>query len=416
MGRSEAVNVDVVVVGGGIAGSALAAALAGDGQSVMLLERQIIYRDKVRGEVVNCWGVEELLKLGLEKPLLDAGGTYVNRFVGYDETIDSAVAEDAVLHLDELVPGIPGVLDVGHPEACEALATAAVDAGARMVRGVNDVSITLEDKASVHYELDDMEYEVSCRLVVGADGRMSTVRRQAGIPVVQSPPSSLGGGLLVENLHDWPVNTTSIGTEGDLLYFVFPRAGGKARLYLLHDVAQKGRFAGPNRRQDFLTAFQFQCIPGSEMFGAAWPSDSCAFYPMNDSWTDRPFVPGAVLVGDAAGWTDPIIGQGLSVALRDARIVWDILRSHATWSPEVFESYREEREIRMRRLRVSGRIRTAMNMTFTPEGAARRKTYAKLWPTDPLLAGPRLATFKGPFGVPAESFELPTVERILALQ
>ncbi len=282
-----------------------------------------------------------------------------------------------------------------------------------MVRGVNDVSITLGDKPSVRYELDDIEYEVSCRLVVGADGRMSTVRRQAGIQMVQSPPSSLGGGLLVEDLHDWPVNTTSFGTEGDLLYFVYPRTGGKARLYLLHDVAQKGRFAGPNRRKDFLTAFHFQCIPGSEMFGATRPSDSCAFYPMIDSWTDQPFVPGAVLVGDAAGWSDPIIGQGLSVALRDARIVSDVLRSHSTWSPEVFESYREEREVRMRRLRVSGRIRAAMNMTFTPEGAARRKTYAKLWPTDPLLAGLRLATFKGPFGVPAESFERPAVERIL---
>jgi flavin-dependent dehydrogenase len=41
---------DVVIVGGGIAGSALATVLARGGHEVVLLERQSVYRDKVRGE------------------------------------------------------------------------------------------------------------------------------------------------------------------------------------------------------------------------------------------------------------------------------------------------------------------------------------------------------------------------------
>jgi flavin-dependent dehydrogenase len=40
-------SVDVVVVGGGIAGSALATVLARDGYEVLVLERQTTYRDKV---------------------------------------------------------------------------------------------------------------------------------------------------------------------------------------------------------------------------------------------------------------------------------------------------------------------------------------------------------------------------------
>jgi 2-polyprenyl-6-methoxyphenol hydroxylase-like FAD-dependent oxidoreductase len=233
---------------------------------------------------------------------------------------------------------------------------------------------------------------------------------------VQTPPNSLGGGLLVDELHDWPVDVTSIGTEGDLLYFVFPRSGGKARLYLLHDTAQKGRFSGPDRQRDFLSAFQFECIPGSEMFGTARPSGTCAFYPMNDSWTDRPYTEGAVLVGDAAGWTDPVIGQGLSVALRDARLVWDALRDTPQWTPAAFRQYAAERAERMSRLRVSGNVRTTINMTFTPAGAQRRIAYREAWPTDPVLAGSRLATFRGPFDVPAESFEPHVIERIFALR
>jgi 2-polyprenyl-6-methoxyphenol hydroxylase-like FAD-dependent oxidoreductase len=137
---------------------------------------------------------------------------------------------------------------------------------------------------------------------------------------------------------------------------------------------------------------------------------------MNDAWTERPFTEGAVLVGDAAGWTDPVIGQGLSVALRDARMVWEALRATPQWTESVFEPYGAERDVRMSRLRVSGQVRTKINMTFTPAGAQRRIAYREVWPTDPVLAGSRLATFMGPYNVPAESFEPEVIERIFALK
>ena len=103
-GRAD-VTVDVAIVGGGIAGAALATVLARDGYEVLLLERQTSYRDKVRGEVLCCWGVAEMLALDLEKPLLDAGGHYVTRAVPYDEVIDPAAAEANAVPLDRLLPG-----------------------------------------------------------------------------------------------------------------------------------------------------------------------------------------------------------------------------------------------------------------------------------------------------------------------
>src|ERR1700744_475674 len=125
---------DVIVVGGGIAGSALATALARDGLEVLVVERQTTFRDKVRGETLLCWGVAEMLRLELEKPLLDVGGGYITRFVFYDEVFDPTEAEAAALPTDQLLPGVPGCLDVGHPQACEALLRAAEDAGATVIR------------------------------------------------------------------------------------------------------------------------------------------------------------------------------------------------------------------------------------------------------------------------------------------
>ena len=47
---------DVTVIGGGIAGNALAAALAPAGKSVLVLERARVYPDRVLGEYFQPWG------------------------------------------------------------------------------------------------------------------------------------------------------------------------------------------------------------------------------------------------------------------------------------------------------------------------------------------------------------------------
>jgi 2-polyprenyl-6-methoxyphenol hydroxylase-like FAD-dependent oxidoreductase len=413
-GRAD-VSVDVAIVGGGIAGAALATVLAREGYDVLLLERQTTYRDKVRGEVLVCWGVAEMLALDLEKPLLDAGGHYATRAVAYDETIDPATAEANAVPLDRLLPDVPGCLDVGHPEACEALARAAAAAGATVLRGVGNVEVVPGAPPTLRYELDDLVTTVAAGLVVGADGRTSSVRRQLGIALQQTTPRTVAGGMLVDGLDGWPADQLSLGTEDDLYYLVFPRARGRARLYLLHGVDQRGRFAGPDRHETFLDAFGFRCLPDAGVFAAARPAGPCAFYPMNDTWTDVPCAPGVVLVGDAAGWNDPIIGQGLSIALRDVRLVADIVRAGPDRSVAAFAPYVRERRERMRRLRIAAEVQTALVATFTPAGRARRRAFNALFRTDPVLGGPRLAAQLGPDNVPADAFTAGNVARILAL-
>jgi 2-polyprenyl-6-methoxyphenol hydroxylase-like FAD-dependent oxidoreductase len=414
-GRAD-VTVDVAIVGGGIAGSALATVLARDGYEVLLLERQTTYRDKVRGEILCCWGVAEMLALDLEKPFLDAGGHYVTRGVMYDEVVDPAVAEANAVPLDRLLPRIPGPLDVGHPEASEALARAAADAGASVRRGVGDVEVEPGEPPTLRDELDDVVTTVSAGLVVGADGRTSSVRRQLGLALHQTTPRTMGGGMLVDGLDDWPAERMSLGTEGDLYFLVFPRAHGRARLYLLHDVAQRGRFAGPDREVAFLDAFALRRhLPTAEIFRAARPAGPCAFYPMNDTWTDAPCAPGVVLIGDAAGWNDPIIGQGLSIALRDVRMVADVVRAGPDRSVAAFAPYVRERQERMRRLRVAAQVQTALMATFTAAGMARRRAFNAVFRTDPVLGGTRMAQQLGPHNVPVEAFGPENVARILAL-
>jgi len=131
--------------------------------------------------------------------------------------------------------------------------------------------------------------------------------------------------MLVEGAHGWPSDTEAIGTEGDVHYLAFPQGGGRVRLNLGYSVKQSRRLAGVNGPRAFLDAFRLQSLPGSESLAGAEPAGPCNSYPNQDSWTDQPYRDGVVLIGDAAGSNDPIIGQGLSITLRDVRLIRDAL-------------------------------------------------------------------------------------------
>jgi choline dehydrogenase-like flavoprotein len=61
---------DVITIGGGLAGAALAKVLAERGVRVLVFEREIAFKDRIRGEQMHPWGVAEARMLGLYELLL----------------------------------------------------------------------------------------------------------------------------------------------------------------------------------------------------------------------------------------------------------------------------------------------------------------------------------------------------------
>jgi 2-polyprenyl-6-methoxyphenol hydroxylase-like FAD-dependent oxidoreductase len=396
---------DVVVIGGGIAGNAFAVVLARAGKAVLVLERSLVYRDRVRGEAFQPWGVAEARRLDLYETLMRAGGTHQSRFVPYDETLEPAEAEATAVELDTILPGVPGTLGVGHPAACEAMSLEAAATGAQVLRGVSDTEVQLGSVPVVRYRVDGADHTARCRIVIGADGRDSAVRRRAGIALHATEPRLLMAGMLVDDLKAWPEHYISIGTERDLVFFVVPQGADRVRLYLLWSCADRRRFAGPGGPRAFLDSFALACIPESECVVRARPAGPCATYPMNDSWTDCPITDGLALIGDAAGYSDPHIGQGLSVALRDVRILSELLLASEDWSPSALQPYAEERPARMRRLRFCSAITTTLRGEFGPAPRERRRRARKLMQAEPELGLWRRAYLAGPETVPASAFD-----------
>jgi 2-polyprenyl-6-methoxyphenol hydroxylase-like FAD-dependent oxidoreductase len=398
---------DVVIVGGGIAGSALACALASAGRTVTVLESSVEYEDRVRGEAMMPWGVKEARNLGIEEVLLDAGAHVAPTWLQYVEGAD----EPAVLPMSMMIEGIPGALNMRHPDACQALIDAAAAAGATVVRGVHNVKMSRGPDVSITYS-SDRPGEVRAGLVVGADGRSSTVRRQAGISLQRDDPINYIAGLLVDGLAEIPDDHDVMIGDGDLLLLMFHQRGGRARLYVCMGRSGQRRFAGPDAAAQFLAAWKPGCYPLSELVAAASPAGPCATYPGDDTWTDSPFADGIVLVGDAAGHNDPIVGQGLSIALRDARIVRDLILDGAR-QPADFAPYGQERSERMRRLRL---IADVVSVTFAEDADNRMARRAflgeKMASMDPEVFPLLVGFMTGPETVPDHVVHPEILDRI----
>lgn len=395
---------DLAIIGAGIAGGALAAAAARRGLRVLLLERSLAHEDRVRGEYMPPWGVQEALQLGVLDVFLAAGARYLTRSVPYGEDLAPADAEARALPFDQFLPGIGGALSFGHPQVCTALNAAAQEAGAVLLRGVTRIEFVPGAQPALTFLHEGMRHQLRPRLIVGADGRGSAVARAIGAEVQHDSSHHLLCGMLVDGATAWPEQQFTIGTEGDLAFYVFPQGGGRVRLYAGYANEQRGRFSGAGNAERFLAAFRLASLPYGEHLAGARPAGPCHGYPAGDTWIDRPGAPGVVLVGDAAGHNCPTLGQGVSIALRDVRQVLDAWRADGGWSDPAFEEYARERQERMRRLRFSAQLFSALRVEFGPEARARRRRAFARIASDARLARPFLAAQRGPYSVPEDAF------------
>jgi len=407
---------DLIAVGGGIGGSALATVMGRAGYSVLVLEKSEVFEDQVRGEWIAPWGVTEVRRLGLYDLLMGVGGHHLTSHTTYDETLDPAVAEAKTLPLGIFAPDVPGPLCIGHPKHCQTLFDAAAQAGAETVRGVDVNAVSLGAAPSVTFTEAGVTRTARARLVVGADGRNSMVRDAAGVTLNADRPHHMFAGMLVEDVTGWDETRQAIGTEDDFAFLAFPQGDGKVRVYGSYGLGDRARFSGPDGARRFLEGFRVNCSPANRHIADGRPAGPLRSYANNDTWTDTPFAPGAVLIGDAAGWNDPIIGLGLSITYRDVRLLSDLLNGADDWSPELLAPYAEERRERMRRLRFVASIQSSLDAEFGDDARRRRRSYFERSASDPSLGLHAFAVMGGPESAPREIFTPAHRARVLGAE
>ena len=392
---------DLVIVGGGIAGSSMALVMARAGYSCALLERTTEFPDRTRGEWLAPWGVLEARRLGVEDIIRSARGHVIRRHAFYEPEISREQSEAEIMDLSVMVPDVDGPLTQRHPDACQALFDAANTAGVFCIRGVEDVVVDTGDTAPVvSFKADGSARHLRCRLVVAADGRQSAVRRQLGVELHTDEPHHLFSGLLVDGADSYPDDLQIIGSTDEVHYLAFPQGAGRIRLYLGFPFSDRHRYTGDAGAQRFLESFDAPSFPYSDAIVGSTPISPHAVYANEDSWVDVPFVPGVVFIGDSAGWNDPINGQGLSIAMRDVRMVSDALLSNSDWSPQSFADYGDERRLRMGNLRFAAQVASKLHAEFGPGTIECRVRARERMAEDPMLGLAQAIVLIGPEHAP----------------
>lgn len=94
---------DVVIVGAGVLGCAIAAALGNQGRSVILLEKSLKEPDRIVGELLQPGGVAALEKLGLQECLenIDAVRVLGYDVIYYGEEVRIPYPENSLAHGEE---------------------------------------------------------------------------------------------------------------------------------------------------------------------------------------------------------------------------------------------------------------------------------------------------------------------------
>jgi 2-polyprenyl-6-methoxyphenol hydroxylase-like FAD-dependent oxidoreductase len=362
------VSYDVITVGGGLGGAALGRALARAGRRVLVVEREARFRDRVRGEYLEAWGVAEARRLDLLEVLAACGArevAFITTFVG---TMQVARNDVRAVNGDGLAPYC-----LSHPAFQEAALAAAAAAGAEVLRPATVIEVTPGERPAVRVRREDgSEESFATRLVVGADGRESKVRGWGGFGVQRDAEKLALAGLLLDGFAG-PEDTATLFwnfAEGEQA-LLFPQGDGRLRAYVaFHARGNPGRLSGRGHVPAFLSSCAAAHVP------AAWLADAKPVGPLAafsgaDVHVPHPAQNGVVLVGDAAACSDPTWGCGLSLTLRDVRELSERLLASDDWRAAA-DAYAAEHERYYARLHtLEGWLSEAL-FDIGPEADARR--------------------------------------------
>lgn len=330
-----AMSYDVITIGGGLAGSTLAKCLAERGCRVLVLERETRFRDRVRGEQMHPWGVTEARALGIYQRLAETCGHQTRWWTTYQDAMPLRKRD-----LMETTPHQVGSFNFYHPDMQETLLRMASEAGAEVRRGVSVDAVTRGSPPGVSFRESGQRREIWARLVVGADGRASQVRRWADFTVTRDPDCLTIAGALVEagQIPDDGVHVVG-GPGGRVL--IAPQGKQHSRVYFMSRQTTGSRqLSGTNHILEFLTACRSTGAP-AEWFSQATVIGPLAQFNAADHWVDYPAREGVVLLGDAAAASDPCYGCGLSLTLLGVRQLRDCLLTSEDWDAAIDQYARE---------------------------------------------------------------------------
>lgn len=303
---------DVVIAGAGPAGAATATLLARAGVTVVLVDRARFPRPKACAEYFSPGVVEVLQRLGTWPQVACLPHA---RLTGM-ELVAPGGARHLVAYPDDPLSRRP--LAIRRDDLDTALLTQAEQAGARVLQGHAVRKVLKDGRAAVGLQLQEGARltEIRARLVIGADGGHSRVRRDMGLAARRRWPDRLGLIAHYEGINR-PRDHGEMHVAQGVYCGLAPLGNGAINVGLVTNAATARRLGSAEAvfawTMAQLPAVAQQLHSGrraGKLRGSAPLAHRCS----------RPYAGGVLLVGDAAGFLDPFTGEGVFRALRGAEL------------------------------------------------------------------------------------------------
>ena len=306
---------DVLIVGGGPAGALLGTLLARRGIRVLVAERQTSFEREFRGETLAAPSAVSLRRLGFEPALKAHGYLETNSVTMRMEGrkvlyVDYRRFAIGALPIDIPQPSLIGIFH----DAATALPSFSYASGAAFTDLVIEGGVV---RGALLKQPDGSRVEVRSRLVVGADGRFSKVRKSAGLEAEVTPMARDFLSFKLPRPADWG-NDAELIADGDKHIMVLPTFPDFLRIG--HNLPKRGlaelRRNGFRSFRDGIAALDPRLAPLMEKHLTSW--DDTSFLEIFTAELGRWSRDGLILIGDASHTCTPILGQGVNVALQDS--------------------------------------------------------------------------------------------------
>ncbi len=308
-------EVDLVFVGGGIAGLVGSIAARRRGLSATVVERESDLAPKGAGMHLYSNAIRALDAIGVGEAITQAGSGHVDYLYS-----DSTNTHEVRVEYPRLAgEHRPGLCLIKRTTLHRILFDAALNAGVDVRLGT-EVSRWLDDGDRVEVQLSDTT-TLDAALLVGADGIRSQIREQA---IGDVPVRHTGQGIWRALLRRHPdsIDPKIMFAGGGKMFGVVP-VGDESVYLMLGEPAEEGI---RHEQSDFVATVR-------DAFGhfgglAPWyldqivDSDQLLFAAIEEVALEPPWHSGRVLViGDAAHASPPYLAQGAAMAIEDSVVL-----------------------------------------------------------------------------------------------
>jgi 2-polyprenyl-6-methoxyphenol hydroxylase-like FAD-dependent oxidoreductase len=304
---------DVLIVGAGPTGLALAAKLQQAGVDHLLIDALEEGQNTSRAAVIHAHTIEMLSSIGMVEPLV-AEGMLASSFTVRDR--DRPLLSVA---FGNLPCEFRHILMIPQVTTERVLQDRLAELGGEVHRGVAAVSaVGGEGGAAVQVRTKSGERTIRARYVVGADGMHSVIREAAGIAF---EGEAYGQSFVLADVEmDWPLGTDEVSLffSPAGLVVVAPLPGGSFRVVATLDDAPE--VPGLDDIQSLLDARGPRTAP-ARVSEILWSSRFRVHHRLAESYREGPFL----LMGDSAHVHSPAGGQGMNTGLVDAVVLGEAL-------------------------------------------------------------------------------------------